>query len=93
MKRLSIICLLFTLLMTNSVSANGNLADLIIELQHLKRMVAQQKQAADRASQRIVFRYDLVEQRIDALIVDIEKHRALMERQPRHQLIDKVHSQ
>jgi len=92
MKRRCIVCWLFTLLMATSVSANGNLVDLITELQHLKHMVVQQKQAADSTSQRIVFRYDLVEHRIDALIVDIEKHLALTQVQPRSQLIDEAHS-
>ncbi|OED39711.1 hypothetical protein AB833_13905 [Chromatiales bacterium (ex Bugula neritina AB1)] len=80
------------MLMPMKVSANGNLTDLITELQHIKKMVAQQKKVANSDGQRIVFRYDLVEHRIDTLIVDIEKHLALMSVQPRRQLTNEGYS-
>lgn len=92
MKRLSIVCLLVAMFMPMKLSANGNLTDLITELQHIKQMVAQQKKAANSTGQRIVFRYDLVEHRIDTLIVDIEKHLALTSVQPRRQLLNEGHS-
>ncbi|OED38019.1 hypothetical protein AB833_21490 [Chromatiales bacterium (ex Bugula neritina AB1)] len=84
MKRVLITVLLMGL--TTPVSGNGGLNDLIAELEHIKRMVAQQ--ATVQPHQRFVFRYDLVEQRIDTLIEDIEKHLTLISMQPRVELIE-----
>jgi RAQPRD family integrative conjugative element protein len=70
-----------------NVSANGDLTDLITELEHIKHMVVLQQQAANNSGQRIVFRYDRVELRIDALITDIRKHIQIAGAQPRTQLI------
>ena len=87
MKRLVVAVLLMG--GSTGISANGDLADLITELKHIKNMVAQQKKAAVNHYGRMVFRYDLVERRIDILINDIEQHRALVNRQPRIELVDK----
>jgi len=65
------------------VSANGNLHTLIIELENVKGLVAQQQRNAENDGSRWVFRYDVLGQRIDELIADINKHIEVVNQSPK----------
>ena len=79
--------LLLCWMLCTPVQANGNLSDLIVELENVKRLVEQQ-QASDEGQHRIRFRYEAVVNRLDALISDIKKHQSLLVTQPRIEVID-----
>lgn len=66
-----------------AAQANGNLHSLVSELENINRLVALQAQHKNDDHERWVFRYDLLQRRINVLIADIEKHIKLMETLPR----------
>ncbi len=70
------------LVLNSQAMANGNLHSIIIELENIKGLVALQK-AKSNDDERWKFRYDLLERRLDNIIVDIEKHIALKKTLPR----------
>ena len=82
MRKYSVVAM-FMLCFCSSASANGNLRTLIIELENVKGLVAQQQRKAEDNGSRWVFRYDILEQRIESLITDIKKHIAVTEQTPK----------
>lgn len=69
--------------------ANGNLHSLIVELENINRLVALQAQQNQNSDERWVFRYDLLQQRINGLIKDIDRHIELLESMPRLERFDR----
>ena len=85
-----VFCLL--LLFSSGVMANGNLHSLIIELENIKGLAQlQSERSVQGEHQRWSFRYDLLNLRIDKIILDIEKHIELMAHQPRMERIELGH--
>lgn len=70
-------------LFSSSAMANGNLYTLIVELENLKGLVAQQETKAVDNGGRWVFRYDILQKRIDDMISDINKHIDVVSQTPR----------
>lgn len=69
--------------------ANGNLQSLVVELENINRLVALQEKHKNDDHERWVFRYDLLQQRINVLIADIEKHIELIEAMPKLERFDR----
>lgn len=76
-------CSVFSLFMCSSAVANGNLHTLIVELENLKGLVAQQERKAVDSEGRWVFRYDILRDRLDALIIDINRHIDVVNQTPK----------
>ncbi len=81
MKIIRCVTLVLLVVAGSSARANGNLHSLIIELQNLKGLVALQAQKRHE-DERWIFRYDLLQRRLDTIIIDIEKHIALKQQLP-----------
>jgi len=84
-KRFFSVGVVFLCLGLSTVShANGNLYTLVIELENIKGLIAQQQRSAgENDSGRYVFRYDILQKRIDALILDINRHLEVVSQSPK----------
>lgn len=71
------------LFISGTCHANGNLHTLIVELENVKRLVVQQQKKASDEGGRWVFRYDVLQQRLDQLIADINRHIDVVNQSPR----------
>lgn len=76
------------LMLSSQASANGNLHSLIVELENIKGLVALQKAKSNEDDERWKFSYDLLESRLDNIIIDIEKHIALKQTLPRLDVVE-----